>query len=41
MFYSAKNRIPIHQKANVIYKVTCAGCIEDYIGKTDSNLVTR
>ena len=24
-----------------IYKVTCPGCNEDYIGKTDRNLVTR
>ena len=24
-----------------IYKVTCPGCNEDYIGKIDRNLVTR
>ena len=24
-----------------IYKVTCPGCNEDYIGKTDRSLVTR
>ena len=41
MFYSAKDSILIHQKANVIYKVTCPGCNEDYIGKTDRSLVTR
>ena len=41
MFCSAKDRIPIHQKANVIYKVTCPGCNEDYLGKTDRSLVTR
>ena len=41
MFCSAKDWIPIHQKANVIYKVTSPGCNEDYIGKTDRNLVTR
>ena len=35
MFCSAKNSIPIHQKANVIYKVTCPCCNEYYIGKTD------
>ena len=40
MFCSAKESIPIHQKANVIYKVTCPGCNEDYVGKTDCNLVT-
>ena len=35
MFCSAKDSIPIQQKANVIYKVTCPGCNEDL------NLVTR
>ena len=41
IFCSAKERNPIHQKANVIYKVTCPGRNEDYFGKTDRNLVTR
>ena len=41
MFCLAKYSIPIHQKANLIYKVTCPGCNEDYVGKTDHNLVTR
>ena len=41
MFCSFKDSIPIHQKANVIYKVTCPGYTEDYIGKTDCNLVAR
>ena len=41
MFCSAKDNILIHQKANVIYKVTCPGCNEDYIVKTNRNLVTR
>ena len=41
MFCSAKDSIPIHQKANVIYKVTCPGWDEDYVGKTDSNLFRR
>ena len=41
IFCSAENSIPIHQKANVIYKVSCPGCHEDYVGKTDWNLVTR
>ena len=26
-FCSAKDNISIHQKANVIYKVTCPGCV--------------
>ena len=38
---SAKDSIPIHQKANVIYKVICPGYTEVYVGKTYRNLVTR
>ena len=38
---SAKDSITIHLKANVICKITCPGCNEDHVGKTDRNLVTR
>ena len=40
--YETKKTV-IHKKAkaNVIYKVTCSGCNEDYIEKTDLNLVKR
>ena len=41
MLCSAKDSIPIHQKENLIYKITCPGCNKDYIGKTDHNLVMR
>ena len=41
MFCSAKDRIPIHQKANVIYKVICPGSNQDYVGKSDRNLIMR
>ena len=41
IFCSAKDSILIHQKTKVIYKVTCPGCNEDYVGKTDRNLITR
>ena len=41
IFCSAKNSIPLHQKANVNYKVTCLGCNENYVEKNDRNLVTR
>ena len=34
-FCSVKDKIPIEQKNNVIYKIRCPGCGEDYIGKTD------
>ena len=39
LFCSAKDNIRIHQKANVICKATYPGCNEDYVGKTDLNLV--
>ena len=35
MFYSVKDKIPTHQKSNVIYTIKCLGSGEDYIGKTD------
>ena len=41
MFCSAKDSIPIHQKTNIIYKITCPGFSEYYIRKTDRNLVWR
>ena len=41
IFCSAKDSIAILQKANVIYRVTCLSCNEDYVRKTDLNLVTR
>ena len=33
--------IPTLQKSNVVSCLTCPGCNEKYIGKTDRNLVTR
>ena len=41
MFCSAKNSILIHQKVNVIYKVTCPASGDNYVRKTDPNLVMR
>ena len=40
-FVQLRIAFPIHQKANVVYKVTCPGSNEDYIEKIDRNLVTR
>ena len=40
MFCSAKDFIPTIQKSNIIYCLTCPGCNEKYIGKTDHNLIT-
>ena len=41
MFCSAKDKIINDQKANAIYCITCPGCNEKYVGKTDRNIVTR
>ena len=41
MFFPTKYRIRWNQKANVIYIIQCPGCHNDYIGKTDRNLITR
>ena len=37
----AKDTIPTLQKPNTIYCLIRPGCIENYIGKTDRDLVTR
>ena len=41
MFCSSKDILPTNQKANVIYCLSCPGCQQDYIGKTDRNIETR
>ena len=41
MFCPTKYRIRWNQKANVVYIIQCPGCHNDYIGKTDRNLITR
>ena len=41
MFCSNKDKIPEDQRANVIYKIRCPGCGEDYVGKTERCLKTR
>ena len=41
MFCSAKGKINITQKANIIYDIQCPTCKEHYIGKTNRCLVTR
>ena len=38
---SVKDKIPTHQKSNVIYTIKCPGCGEDYIRKTDRCVITR
>ena len=35
------DEIPTDQKVNLIYRFTCPGCNEKYIGKTDRNIITR
>ena len=41
MFCSVKDKIPTHQKSNVIYTTKFSGCGEDYVGKTDRCVITR
>ena len=41
MFCPTKDKIPSHQRANVIYKLSCPGCGNKYVGKTDRCLITR
>ena len=41
MFCPTKDKVSWDQKANVIYIIQCPGCHNDYVGKTDRNLITR
>ena len=41
IFCSVKDKIHIHQKANVIYTIKCPGCGEDNVGKTDRCVIRR
>ena len=40
-FCSTKDNIPIEQRSEVIYEITCPGCGGKYIGKTDRCLIIR
>lgn len=40
-FLSNKDKIPNLSKCCVVYEVTCPGCSETYIGKTERCLMTR
>ena len=41
MFCNTKDSISVEQKSNVIYKITCPGCFQKYVGKTDRSLISR
>ena len=41
MFCSVKDKIPTHQKSNVIYTIKWPECDEDYVGKTDRCVIKR
>ena len=41
IFCNTKDNIPVEQKSNVTYRITCPGCFEKYVGKSDQNLITR
>ena len=40
-FPAKKDKVPDLQRSNLIYKFTCPGCNESYIGKTERNLNAR
>ena len=40
-YCSNKDPVPFLQKANVIYRLTCPGYVQHYIGKTDCSLAFR
>ena len=40
-YCSNKDPAPALQRANVIYKLVCPGCTQQYIGKTDRSLAFR
>ena len=40
-FCNTKDSISAEQKSNVIYRITCPGCFQKYVGKTDRNFTTR
>ena len=41
MSCSNKDHIQFQPKANVVYRITCPGCYNKYIGKADRNIITR
>ena len=40
-FSNLKDSISAEQKSNVIYRITCPGCFQKYVGKSNRNLFTR
>ena len=40
MFCSLKDKIPTHQKPNVIYAIKFPGCDKNYVGKTERCVIT-
>ena len=41
MFCNTKDSTSVEQKSNVIYRITCPGCFQKYVGKANRNLITR
>ena len=41
IFCNTNYNISAEQKSNAIYRIACPGCFQKYVGKTDSNPVTR
>ena len=41
IFCSVKDKIPTHGKSNIIYKIKCPRCGEDYVQKSDRCIITQ
>ena len=41
MFCNTKDSISAEQKSNAIYRITCPGCFQKYVIKTDRNLIIK
>ena len=37
----AKDKIPTHQKSNIVYSIRCSGCCNEYVVKSDRCVITR
>ena len=40
-FVGTKDKVPLSQKHSIVYKITCPGCGEQYVGKTDCCVIIR
>ena len=41
MFCNTIDSISVEQKSNVMYRITCPGCFQKHVDKTDRNFITK